>query len=113
MDRLTKRLGRHVYYTKGTMYRDTVPAECMSWDVREILRALADYEDTGLTPENIRNIKNKEEPKQMELVARVKFKDEWFNEYRCPEENCGMHLHGEYEYCPYCGQRVFLGGAAG
>jgi hypothetical protein len=52
MDRLTKRIGEHVYYTKGK-YEETIPAECESWDVRTILQRLAEYEDTGLTPEEI------------------------------------------------------------
>lgn len=52
MERLTKRIGEHVYYTKG-IYEDTIPSECESWDVRNILNRLAEYEDTGLSPEEI------------------------------------------------------------
>ncbi len=48
--RLTKRIGEHVYYTKGK-YDETIPAECEPHDVRKILQALADYEDTRHTPE--------------------------------------------------------------
>lgn len=44
MDRLTKRIGEHVYYAKGK-YSETLPAECESWDVRKILNQLAAYED--------------------------------------------------------------------
>lgn len=50
MKRLTKRIGEHVYYTKGK-YDETIPAECEPHDVRKILQALADYEDTNHTPE--------------------------------------------------------------
>lgn len=50
MKRLTKRIGEHVYYTKGK-YDETIPAECEPHDVRKILQALADYEDTRHTPE--------------------------------------------------------------
>lgn len=44
MNRLTKRMGSHVYYTQGA-YEETIPAECETADVRAILSRLADYED--------------------------------------------------------------------
>lgn len=50
MERLTKRIGGNVYYTNGK-YDETIPAECEPHDVRKILQALADYEDTNHTPE--------------------------------------------------------------
>lgn len=55
MERLTKRIGAFVYYTKGK-YEDTIPAECETQDVRNILSCLAAYEDTGLEPKEIERI---------------------------------------------------------
>lgn len=55
LERLTKRIGDHVYYTQG-QYKETLPAECTSSDVRTILNRLADYEDTGFDPKNIGNL---------------------------------------------------------
>jgi NTP pyrophosphatase (non-canonical NTP hydrolase) len=52
MERFTMRIADNVYYTKGK-YKETIPAECESWDVREIMKRLADYEDTGLEPQEI------------------------------------------------------------
>lgn len=52
MERFTMRIADKVYFTKGK-YEETIPAECESWDVREILKRLADYEDTGLEPGEI------------------------------------------------------------
>lgn len=52
MKRLTKRIDGNVYYTEGK-YKETIPAECESWNLREILKKLADYKDTGLEPEEI------------------------------------------------------------
>lgn len=43
-ERLTVRIHDKVYYTKGA-YKETIPAECTTQDVREILKRLADYED--------------------------------------------------------------------
>lgn len=52
MSRLTKRISAVVCYTQGK-YDETIPAECTPQDVRAILNKLADYEDTGLSPEEI------------------------------------------------------------
>ena len=50
MERLTKRIGENVYFTQGK-YESTLPAECETQDVRNILHRLAAYEDTGLEPQ--------------------------------------------------------------
>lgn len=55
MERLTKKIHGHVYYTKGK-FAETIPAECEIKDVRTILRKLAAYEDTGLEPEQIKSL---------------------------------------------------------
>lgn len=44
--------------------------------------------------------------KKAECVAINYFQGERFPEYRCPNIPCGMHLQEEYNYCPYCGQRI-------
>lgn len=53
MERLTKRIGENVYFTQGK-YESTLPAECETQDVRNILHRLAAYEDTGLEPQLVR-----------------------------------------------------------
>ena len=55
MEKLTKKIHGHVYYTKGK-FAETIPAECEIRDVRTILRKLAAYEDTGLEPEQIKSL---------------------------------------------------------
>lgn len=52
MERLTKRIGENVYFTQGK-YESTLPAECETQDVRNILHRLAAYEDTGLEPQSV------------------------------------------------------------
>lgn len=44
MERLTKRIGQHVYYTQGK-YEDTLPVEMETNDIRSVLKKLAEYED--------------------------------------------------------------------
>ena len=53
MERLTKRIEAHVYYTQGK-FEDTIPAEMVTRDIRKCLRRLADYEDTGFEPWEIK-----------------------------------------------------------
>ena len=52
MERLTKRIDGHVFYTQGR-YETTIPAEMETEDIRQCLKSLAAYEDTGLEPEEI------------------------------------------------------------
>ena len=44
MERLTKRIASHVYYTQGK-YEETIPAEMETNDIRNVLKKLAEYED--------------------------------------------------------------------
>lgn len=76
MDRLTKRIGEHVYYTKGE-HDETIPAECESWDVREILKVLAAYEDTGLTPERCAELAKAEREGRLGIAPPVKSGRGW------------------------------------
>lgn len=57
MDRLTKRIEDKVYYIKGKYSPTTLCAEMEAYEVRECMRKLADYEDTGFTPEEISRVK--------------------------------------------------------
>ena len=57
MERLTKRIDQHVYYTRGK-YTETLPAEMDTADTRKALERLAAYEDAGLEPEEITRLKS-------------------------------------------------------
>lgn len=56
---------------------------------------LADYEDTGLTPEQIMELKDRDNPRKVELNAGVPI---------CPV--CGRKVVKCYDFCPDCGQRL-------
>lgn len=59
MERLTKRFESAVVYIgKRMANKDTgdIPCECSSAAVREILHRLSAYEDTGLTPDEVKAI---------------------------------------------------------
>ncbi len=52
MNRLTKRNEDIIYYTKGKYSPKTLSADMEPWEVRECMRKLSAYEETGLEPED-------------------------------------------------------------
>lgn len=75
----------------------------------QAIKCLSEYEDTGLTPEQIAELKERDTAKAP-LIHKNKFSDT----YVCPNCNlvfinkdekgwfCGKH----YKFCPDCGQRL-------
>ena len=82
---------------------------CRTCVLQECLTRLGDYEDTGLTPEQIMELKERDTAKAPKI-----HKNKHSNAYTCPNCNlvlinkdetgwfCGKH----YNYCPDCGQRI-------
>ena len=68
---------------------------CRTCILQECLTRLGKYEDTGLTPEQIRELKERDMPKKIELNAGVPI---------CPV--CGRKVVKCYNFCPDCGQRI-------
>jgi len=65
---------------------------------------LEEYEDTGLTPEQVQELKERDTAKVATKVSDsgVRYTDD----YICP--NCGKHFIGTgiAEFCYHCGQRL-------
>ena len=69
----------------------------MARDVRERLEELKPYEDTGLTPEQIMELKDRDTAKTPE-----EYDGHW---YKCPR--CGKYAGGlKGNFCHVCGQRI-------
>lgn len=62
---------------------------------KKALIKLKRYEDTGLTPEEIIELKERDKPRKIELNAGVPI---------CPV--CGRRVVRCYDFCPDCGQRL-------
>ena len=67
----------------------------MAHDARKCLEELKSYEDTGLAPPEIMELKGRDMPKKIELNAGVPI---------CPV--CGRRVVRCYDFCPDCGQRL-------
>lgn len=69
----------------------------------ELVKALAAYENTGLTPDQIQELKERDTAKTPTEV------DEYFGYFECP--NCGMAIYASdrpesHKYCLNCGQKL-------
>ena len=63
----------------------------------ELVKALAAYENTELTPDQIQELKERDTPKEPE-----QFDGHW---YKCPA--CGKYVGGlKGNFCHMCGQRL-------
>lgn len=67
----------------------------MAHDVRKRLEELKPYEGTGLTPEQIRELVERDTAKKIEINAGIP---------TCPV--CGRRIVKCYDFCPDCGQRL-------
>ena len=75
-------------------------------EINKIYERLAEYEDTGLTPAEIMELKERDKPKL--VVYEHEFEDNRLISYvqRC--ESCGEQYDPseKFNFCPNCGQRI-------
>lgn len=64
-------------------------------EINKIYERLAEYEDTGITPPEIMELKERDTAKKIEINARIP---------TCPV--CGRRIVKCYDFCPDCGQRL-------
>ena len=75
----------------------------------DALEKLAEYEDTKLTLEQIRNLKERDTAKKPDIEGDGYAPDGTFiyDTWICP--NCNEHYeidYDDYDFCPICGQRI-------
>ena len=70
---------------------------------------LAEYEDTGLTPEQVQKLKERDTAKKP-IKTTEETGIRYTDSYRCP--NCGGNFTGTgiADFCYHCGQRLDFGG---
>lgn len=106
MERLTrviKGFGNDVIvYTQGK-YDDTTAGEMENKDVRNVMKHLFEYENTGFTPPEIMELKERDTAK-----APIDA-DEDYGFFTCP--SCGESIYASddfesHKFCLNCGQRL-------
>ena len=81
-------------------------------EINKIYERLAEYEDTGLTPEQIMELKERDTAKKMlPLTYKPLLEAGW--RYECPNCGCAVgeniyhpDVTKDYEYCSMCGQKL-------
>lgn len=91
-----------------TVYTGQLNIAEMAHDVRKRLEELKPYEDTGLTPEQIAELKERGTAK-MPMYEGDGYADGKmvYDIWICP--NCGTNYevdYDDYDFCPNCGQRI-------
>lgn len=107
MERLTERFDNGQAAVKGCgenckydyRYCENHYEDCP--EINGIYDKLAEYEDTGLTPEQIRELTERDTAMEINEIH--------VDEYYCPacgaENNCDQDVV-EDNFCPRCGQRI-------
>ena len=77
-------------------------------EINRLYERLAEYEDTGLTPEQIMELKERNTPKEA-IYEGDGYSDEEmaYDTWICP--NCGAKYevdYDDYDFCPDCGQMI-------
>ena len=76
-------------------------SDCANCAIQECFTRLGEYENTGLTPEEIRELKERDTAMEINEIH--------VDEYYCPacgaENNCDQGVVEDY-FCPRCGQRL-------
>lgn len=70
--------------------------------MKKIVSSLADYERTCLTPEQVRELKERDTAKPARPISDRSLYAICLN--------CGQTIFKEYRFCPECGQRLKMGG---
>lgn len=102
MERITKRVDEdHACFAicekecPDGIYEDNPACTCTA--SKMAMKRLLEYEDTGLTPDQIVELKERDTAKAPEV-----FDGHW---YKCP--TCGMYAGGiKGDFCHRCGQRL-------
>lgn len=92
-----------VVYTKGK-YEDTTAGEMMDEDIRNVMKRLCDYEDTGLTPPDIMELKERDTEKSVQKAEEQPYFRKHFHSYTCPV--CHKKVESSWTFCGYCGQKI-------
>ena len=108
MERLTRVIKGYgndvIVYTQGK-HTDTTAGEMEYKDVRNVMKHLCDYENTGLTPQEIMELKERDTAKAPNKKLRHRG---GFETFHCPNCDTSYQMDRRYtitdEYCPKCGK---------
>lgn len=68
------------------------------------MEKLAAYENTGLTPEQIRELKERDTARAVQKAEEQPYFRKHFHSYTCPV--CHKKVEPRWSFCGYCGQKI-------
>ena len=71
----------------------------------DLVQRLAEYEDTGLTPEQVKELKERDTAKRLIERHYEEPGEEPYIKYTCPN-GCKIQPSRSSKFCPKCGQRL-------
>ena len=70
----------------------------------QAIKCLSEYEDTGLTPEQIMKLKERDTAKEIQKVEEQPYFRKHFHSYICPV--CHKKVESGWSFCGHCGQKL-------
>lgn len=109
MSRLTQKDDSGNWSLKGLPWKDTYVGQVITRNTEEkiygALCKLRDYEESGLDPEQVQQLKERDTAKKP-IKTTEETGIRYTDSYRCP--NCGGNFTGTgiADFCYHCGQRL-------
>lgn len=108
MERLTAYDGDYYYphCMRGSTCDGRGPSEkCKECEFDDrICVTLGKYEDTGLTPEQVMELKERNTAKAVQKAEEQPYFRKHFHSYTCPV--CHKKVEPRWSFCGYCGQKI-------
>lgn len=93
-----------LYYNDTQKGVKLEPHEITPHQRRLLLERLYTYEDTGLTPEEIMDLKERDTAKEIQKVDEQPYFRKRFHSYICPV--CHKKVEFGWLFCGHCGQKL-------
>ena len=108
MEKLTISTNGEIYYAKGKRHPLTPCEEMETWEIRMCMHRLAEYEETGLTHEEVKQLNDKQTPTKPIMISGHGLT---FDEFLCPGCKALFDFDEQYNkpYCEDCGQALDWG----
>ena len=88
----------------GGVRRAFIDTKAVKENAMTIYWALKKYEDTGLTPPEIAELKERDTAKEIQKVEEQPYFRKHFHSYICPV--CHKKVESGWSFCGHCGQKL-------
>ena len=79
-------------------------SDCANCVIQECFTRLGEYENTGFTPPEIMELKERDTAKEIQKVEEQPYFRKHFHSYICPV--CHKKVESGWSFCGHCGQKL-------